>query len=134
MDAVSDVLRHVRMGGAVYLNAAFTAPWSTIGKTDGDLCSAFLPRSERVISYHLLTEGSCWARLARDAGAAIQVNAGELLVVPQGETHILSSAPDLTPVSLAPLIAGHLVASPGEALALNHGGGGTATRLICGFL
>src|SRR5688572_2771148 len=134
MDAVSDVLRLVRMGGAMYLNADFTAPWSTIGKTDAELCAAFLPRSERVVSYHLIVEGSCWARLAVDPASAIQLHAGELLVVPQGESHILASAPDLPPVSLAPLIANHLNSRPGEMMTLSHGGGGTVTRLICGFL
>lgn len=46
MDAVSDVLRVVRLGGAVYLNGEFTAPWCVIGQTDSALCTGYLPRSE----------------------------------------------------------------------------------------
>lgn len=134
MDAVSDVLRVVRLGGAVYLNAEFTAPWCVIGKTDSSLCASFLPQSERVVSYHLITEGSCWARVAADPDSALQVNAGELLVVPQGESHILGSALDLTPVPSAPLLADHLKAAPGEVMKLSYGGGGATTRLVCGFL
>ena len=95
MDALSDVLRVVRLGGAVYLNGEFTAPWCVEGQTDGALCAAFLPRSKRVVSYHLITEGSCWARLADDPGSALQLSAGEILVVPQGESHIMGSALDL---------------------------------------
>jgi len=134
MDAVSDVLRVVRLGGAVYLNGEFTAPWCVIGQTDGALCAGYLPRSERVVSYHLITEGNCWARLAADPHSAIQVNAGELLVVPQGETHIPGSAPDLTPVPFGPLLASQLETAPGEVMKLSHGGGGTRTRTVCGFL
>jgi AraC-like DNA-binding protein len=134
MDAVSDVLRVVRLGGAVYLNGEFTAPWCVIGQTDGALCAGYLPRSERVVSYHLITEGNCWARLAADPNSAIHVNAGELLVVPQGETHILGSAPDLTPVPFGPLLASQLETAPGEVMKLSHGGGGTRTRTVCGFL
>ncbi len=32
MDAVSDVLRAVRLSGAVYLNGEFTEPWCVIGQ------------------------------------------------------------------------------------------------------
>lgn len=134
MDAVSDVLRLVRLGGAVYLNGEFTAPWCLIGQTDSPLCAGYLPRSERVVSFHLITEGNCWARLAADPGSAIQVNAGELLVVPQGETHIMGSAPDLTPVPFGPLLADQLETAPGEVMKLSYGGGGTRTRTVCGFL
>jgi AraC-like DNA-binding protein len=134
MDAVSDVLRVVRLGGAVYLNGEFTAPWCVIGQTNGALCAGYLPRSERVVSFHLITEGNCWARLAADPNSAIQVNAGELLVVPQGETHIMGSAPDLTPVPFGPLLASQLETAPGEVMKLSHGGGGTRTRTVCGFL
>jgi AraC-like DNA-binding protein len=134
MDAVSDVLRVVRLGGAVYLNGEFTAPWCTIGQTDAALCASFLPRSERVVSFHLITEGNCWARLAADPGSAIHLNAGELLVVPQGETHILGSALDLAPVPSAPLLANHLKTAPGEVMKLSYGGGGAPTRIVCGFL
>ncbi|MBS0387886.1 MAG: AraC family transcriptional regulator [Proteobacteria bacterium] len=134
MDAISDVLRVVRLGGAVYLNGEFTAPWSIIGRADQQLCAGFLPRSQRVVSYHLITEGSCWARLADDAGSAVRVNAGELLVVPHGEHHIMASSLDLEPVPSAPMLASELENSPGEVLKVSYGGGGAATRLVCGFL
>lgn len=134
MDAVSDVLRVVRLGGAVYLNAEFTAPWSVIGKTEFALCASFLPQSERVVSYHLITEGSCWARVAADPNSVLQVHAGELLVVPQGESHILGSALDLVPVPSESLLSDHLETAPGELIKLSYGGGGATTRLVCGFL
>lgn len=134
MDAVSDVLRVVRLGGAVYLNAEFTAPWCLVSQTDAALCAAFLPRSERVVSYHLITGGSCWARLADDPNSAIHLNAGELLVVPQGQAHLMGSGLDLSPVPSAPLLASQLETTPGEVMKLSYGGGGTLTRLVCGFL
>ncbi len=134
MDVVSDVLRVVRLGGAVYLNGEYTAPWCVIGHTDTTLCAGYLPPAERVASFHLITEGSCWAHVAADPHSAMQVNAGELLVVPQGESHILGSALDLTPVPSAPILAEHLKTSPGEVMKLSTGGGGATTRLVCGFL
>jgi len=134
MDAVSDVLRAVRLSGAVYLNGTFTAPWCLIGRTDAALCAAYLPRSERVVSYHLIIEGSCWAQLAGDPDSAIHLSAGELLVVPQGETHLMGSAVDLSPMPSELLLAGPMATAPGEVMTLSYGGGGSTTRIVCGFL
>ncbi|HEX6117988.1 MAG TPA: AraC family transcriptional regulator [Dongiaceae bacterium] len=134
MDAVSDVLRLVRLGGAVYLNAEFTTPWSVISRTDAPLCATYLPRSERVVAFHLITEGGCWAQIVDDPKSVVHASAGELLVVPHGEPNILTSDLDLSPVSAAPLLARQMEASPGDVMKLSHGGGGTATRMICGFL
>ncbi len=134
MDAVSDVLGAVRLGGAVYLNAEFTAPWCVIGQPDAALCADFLPRSRRVVFFHLITAGSCWARLADNPRSAIQLSAGELLVFPQGAAHNMGSALDLSPVSLAPLLASQLERTPGEVMKLSYGGNGTQTRMVCGFL
>ena len=134
MDAVSDVLRAVRLSGAVYLNGTFTAPWCLIGRTDAALCAAYLPRTERVISYHLIIEGSCWAQLADSPDSALRLDAGELLVVPQGETHLMGSGVGLGPTPMESLLAGPIAAAPGEVMTLSYGGGGAATRIVCGFL
>jgi AraC family transcriptional regulator, alkane utilization regulator len=132
MDAVSDVLRVVRLSGAVYLNGTFTAPWCLIGRTDSALCAAYLPRSERVVSYHMVIEGSCWS--ADNPDSALRLDAGELLVVPQGETHLMGSAVDLAPTPTELLLAGRIAAAPGEVMTLSYGWGGPATRIVCGFL
>jgi AraC-like DNA-binding protein len=134
MDALSDVLRVVQLTGAVYLDATFSAPWCSIVPADSALCSAYLPPSERVISFHLVTEGSCCVMLPRDRGGALQVDAGDLIVVPQGETHVIGSSTDLSPESLAPLLANQVETMPGEVMTLAYGGGGAATRMVCGFL
>ncbi len=134
MDALSDVLRVVQLTGAVFLDGAFSAPWCVIGHADSALCSSYLPPSERVVSFHLLTEGSCWAMLPNDRGSAIQVDAGDVIVVPQGESHVLGSSPELSPVPAASLLGDQFATMPGEVMTLVHGGGGTVTRMVCGFL
>src|SRR6188768_2885610 len=54
MDALSDVLRVVQLTGAIYLRGAFSAPWSVISYADLAFCSACLPPTERVVSFHLV--------------------------------------------------------------------------------
>jgi len=134
MDALSDVLRVVQLTGAVYLDGAFSAPWCVNVPADSLLCSAYLPPSERIVSFHLVTEGTCWAALPDDPDNALQVNAGEVIVVPQGETHMLGSSTDLSPVLLAPLLTRQVETTPGEVMTIAYGGGGAATRMVCGFL
>jgi AraC-like DNA-binding protein len=134
MDALSDVLRVVQLTGAVYLDAAFSAPWCVIVPADSPLCSAYLPPSERIVSFHLVTEGRCLATLPHDPGSALQVDAGEVIVVPQGETHVIGSSTNLSPELMAPLLANQVETTPGEVMTLAYGGGGAVTRLICGFL
>jgi AraC family transcriptional regulator, alkane utilization regulator len=134
MDALSDVLRVVQLTGAVFLDGAFSAPWCVIVPADSALCSAYLPPSERIVSFHLVTEGRCWAMLPHDPGGALQVEAGDVILVPQGETHLLGSSVGLTPESLAPLLAEKVEAMPGEVMTIAHGGGGPVARMVCGFL
>ena len=135
MDALSDVLRLVSLSGAVYLNGEFTAPWCVVGQTSPEMSAALFPRAEHVVSYHLITEGSCVARLTDDPSSTIRVDAGELLVVPLGEAHLMGSTVDITPAPTKDLVANYLRTSPGEVMSMTYGGGSDPrTRLICGFL
>jgi AraC-like DNA-binding protein len=139
MDALSDVLRLLRLSGAVYLNGDFTAPWCVVGHVSKALCATFLPRAERIVSYHLIVEGSCWAALTDDPASAIRVDAGELLVVPQGEAHLMGSSLEIAPVPADEMVSRYLSTSPGEVMRLSYGAeganqDGSRTRIICGFL
>jgi AraC-like DNA-binding protein len=134
MDALSDLLRVVQLTGAVFLDGSFSAPWCVIGHADSALCSGYLPPSQRVVSFHLVTQGSCWAMLPHDRAGALKADAGDVIVVPQGETHVLGSSTDLPPVPAAPLLADQVAAMPGEVMTLAYGGGGAVTRIVCGFL
>lgn len=134
MDALSDVLRVVRLNGAIYLDGEFAAPWCVSGNAEPSLCTSLLGEVERVVSFHFVTTGSCWARLPGEPGSAIRIDAGEIVVVPQGETHILGSSAELKPDAAAQIAADNITAAPGRILKLSYGGNGDVTRMVCGFL
>ena len=134
MDALSEVLRVVQLTGAVFLDARFSAPWCLTSEQNEALCSAYLPPSDRVVSFHFITAGKCWAMLPADPAGAIDLSAGDILVVPQGEAHIMGSARDLQPVPAAALLADKVDAAAGAVMTLVHGGGGEQTQIVCGFL
>jgi len=129
MDALSDALRVLRLTGAVFLDAEFTAPWCVVSQ-GGHSGSQVLAGGPNLIFFHVLTEGRCKARLAA-GGETLDFAAGDLLMLPRDDTHLLGS--DLR---LAPTLADTLVrpAAGGELMRIEHGGGGARTRFVCGFL
>jgi AraC-like DNA-binding protein len=130
MDAFSEVLKALRLESGIFFDAEFTAPWcvdSAPGERDRH---HILPRAEHVALYHLLVEGRCQARLP-DAAEASDLVAGDLLMFPHGDTHLLGSD-----VSRTPLLASSLVepSAEGGLARIVHGGGGERTRFVCGYL
>jgi AraC-like DNA-binding protein len=129
-DVLSDVLRSVRLTGAVYFDFSMSSPWVAAAPPTRDLVGRVLPGAERIIMYHLVARGACWARL--DGQPPIRLNEGDLVVYPQGDSHVLSSAPGMHAV---PDLSAFADPSTPLPMVYRMGGGGAETaRLICGFL
>ena len=80
LDAFSDVLRVIRLSGGVFLEAEFTAPWCIKGRISADDCKPFLAAPRHIIASHFVAAGHM--QLQVDGGAAIDVRAGELVLLP----------------------------------------------------
>jgi AraC-like DNA-binding protein len=132
MDALSDVLKSLRLEGAVYINAEFTAPWCVRARFGLARVMARLAGAEHVVFFHFLTEGACKVRLA-DSAETLDVGAGDLVIFPQEEHHIVGSDLQLAPVETASLV-GTDSAPDADLIQMRHGGGGAATRFVCGYL
>ena len=132
MDALSDVLKSMRLEGAAYVNAEFTAPWCVHSGFGLASVRARLAGAEQVMFFHYLTEGSCKVRLA-DGGEALDVVAGDLVLFTGDGRHLMGSDLHLAPVETGTLIDPG-AAADGEFIQLRHGGGGAATRFVCGYL
>jgi AraC-like DNA-binding protein len=128
MDALSETLRVVRLVGAIFIHGRFTAPWC-YNSPRADTAAALLePGAERVVIFHLITEGECFVELAGQP--PVHLVAGDAVVFPQGDAHRMASQPGLPPPEGARL-AVVLARRPRQ---LAYGGGGPATRLVCGYL
>lgn len=90
MDPLSDVLRVVRLQGAYFYGVEASAPWSVESPPARRLSPRILPSAEHLIPYHFLTEGTCLAGLA--GGEQVEMHAGDVLVLPHGDGHVMSSA------------------------------------------
>ncbi|HET7096883.1 MAG TPA: AraC family transcriptional regulator [Casimicrobiaceae bacterium] len=131
MDALSDVLKSVRLEGALYLNAEFTAPWCLRGRYGRTSVRERLAGAEHVVFFHFVTEGRCKVRLA-DSTEVVDVEAGDVVLFPRDDRHLLGS--DL---HLAPLDSENLDerSSPApDVIQVRHGGGGAVTRFVCSYL
>jgi AraC-like DNA-binding protein len=128
MDALSETLRVVRLSGAIFFNARFRAPWCYRSAKADSAAPLLDPAAERVVIFHLITEGECFVEL--DGAPPLRLVAGDVAIFPQGDAHIMTSQPGLKPT-----VAGRL----GRVLArrprlLSFGGDGAETRLVCGYL
>jgi AraC-like DNA-binding protein len=87
MDALSDVLRAVRLSGAFFFDVHARAPWVAETPLGRSVVEAMFPGSDHLISYHLLMEGSCWIEV--EGEQPVKLAAGDIVVMPHGDTHVL---------------------------------------------
>ncbi len=129
MDAFSDVLRVIRLSGGVFLEADFTAPWCIRGKISADDCKPYGASPRHVIASHFVAEGKM--QLGIEGGEAIDIRAGEFVLLPHNDAHLFGSALDVPAVT-----ARQVMQSPqsGDFSRIKYGGGGAATQVLCGFL
>jgi AraC-like DNA-binding protein len=93
MDALSDVLRNVRLSGAVFFDVDATAPWVAEAPPAIELAHLVMPGAQHVIEYHAVVSGSCYGGLVD--GEAVLLRAGDVIVFPHGDRHVLASAPGM---------------------------------------
>lgn len=128
MDALSQTLRVVRLVGAIFINAKFTAPWSYRSPAAAAAAPLLEPGAERVVIFHLITQGECYVELAAQPPCLLR--AGDVVLFPRGDAHVMCSSPGVPPATGARLDQ-VLSRRPRQ---LVYGGGGAATRLVCGYL
>jgi AraC-like DNA-binding protein len=129
-DVLSDVLRAIRLSGAVYFDFELSSPWVASAPPSSEIAAMVMPGAERVIEYHLMARGSGWVEVAGQP--PIRLNEGDVIVFPQGDAHILSSAPGMRATPDMSMFGRPTTPLP---LAYDLGGGGPdRARIVCCFL
>jgi AraC-like DNA-binding protein len=134
-DVLSDVLRCVRLTGSMLFLVDAHRPWMSWAPKTEAFRRIVLPASQHLISYHIVTQGGCWAGL-RDAPPE-RFDTGDVLVVPHGDAHYLADPPG-TEAAYGPeeAVAFFRSMAAGEMPSIvSEGGAGVEqTQFICGFL
>ena len=140
-DLLSDVLRAVRLRGAVFFDVSGSSDWAAEAPPGKELAPLLMPGVDHVMEYHAVAQGSCWAGIL--GGPAVQLHAGDVVLFPHGDAHVVSSAPgmrgnrdevnqiadvkvDRLPMQLAYSGQGLLYPKPEDA--------GADVTIVCGFL
>ncbi len=115
-DAIDALLRDLRVSSTVFCRSKLSAPWG------------FGVHARGLAAFHVVTSGNCWLQVDAD-GEGRHLHAGDLVILPRGNTHWLRDEPDSPTLWLEDLLA----KDPVDAeLRLRSGGGGAITDLLCG--
>jgi AraC-like DNA-binding protein len=133
-DILSDVLRAVRLKGAVFFDVEAAAPWVAEAPPSKVVAPTVIPDAEHVIEYHVITSGSCWASVVGHDVQPVQVTAGDVVAFPQGDAHVISSARGMRGTQDISVYDRPEVAARIPLLLNLDGGGHDKAHFVCGFL
>jgi hypothetical protein len=130
MDAFSQILSGVKLNGAVFFSAEFSAPWGFSAPASDVMAATVAPGAAHLVLYHLVIEGGAVVELTD--GQTIELRPGDIVVFPNGDPHHMSSGKEakrpfpnygitakIKSRDLSPLCAG---------------GGGETSRFVCGYM
>ena len=131
MDALSDVLRVAHLTGGVFLHAEFSAPWCIAARVAPEHCAPALGPASHLMIFHYVVGGELHIRVDGEDGEGIKIGAGELVLLPRNDLHLMGSDLNLPPVAGSDIIQ---PPQDGGLFSIHHGGTGSRTRMVCGFL
>ena len=99
----------------MYYRPELHAPW---GFSIAEACPVF----------HVVARGHCRLEV-KGLPRPVLLSAGDFVVLPRGEAHVMRDAPSTRAVNFFDLVKRH---GPGKKGAFRTGGQGAATRLLCG--
>jgi AraC-like DNA-binding protein len=117
--------------GGVFLHAEFFAPWCIATRVGPEHCAPALGPASHLMVYHYVLEGEFRLRIDGVAGEGLLVGAGELVMLPGNDLHVMG-----TDLRLPPTPGRDIIQPPrnGELFSIRHGGKGARTRMVCGFV
>jgi AraC-like DNA-binding protein len=129
VDAFSEVLSAVRLKGALFFHAEFSAPWGIVSPRSDVLAPDLVPGAEHLVIYHLLIEGSAVIQLKDNPPIAL--SAGEVIMFPHGDPHWMGHGAPSELIDNEGVLALIRCRSLGP---MRAGGNGELTRFVCGYM
>ncbi|HEU5268161.1 MAG TPA: AraC family transcriptional regulator [Jatrophihabitans sp.] len=128
MAPLQAALGRLHLDGAIFLRAEYTDPWAFESRGP-DATQLLHPGAERVILFHVVAAGECW--VSAEGGQRLWAQAGDVIVLPYGDTHFMGGHAESEIVPFMSLLA----APPWPQLpVIRHGSGGDQTDVVCGYL
>ena len=130
MDAFSEILSGVKLNGALFFSAEFSAPWCFASPASTTLAPLLAPGAPHLVIYHFVIDGAAFVQLPD--GQSIELGPGDIVVLPHGDPHVMTSAPGVASASLNSAILSKIKAR--DLRPMQGGGGGDSARYVCGYM
>ncbi len=130
MDAFSEILSGVKLNGAVFFSAEFSAPWGFSTPPSNILAADLAPGAPHLVLYHFLIDGAAFVQLA--GGQSLDLRPGDIVIFPHGDPHDMSSGRDTTAPFPSYGISSKVKSR--DLSPLQAGGGGHTSRFVCGYM
>ena len=130
MDAFSEILSGVKLSGAVFFAAEFSAPWGFTMPASSIMTARLAPGASHMVLFHLLIEGR--SVVAMSDGPQVALEPGDIVIFPHGDAHHMSSSKDTMPPFPNYGISSKVKAR--DLTPLRAGGGGAIARFVCGYM
>jgi AraC-like DNA-binding protein len=135
LDPLSDVLRTVKLKGALFFMIDATSPWCVEVPHARDYANIILPSARHIVSYHVAVEGRGLAGVS--GGETIAFDAGDIIVFAHADPYVMFSAPGAPPeLGRAQTLQFFRDLAAGKLPFVIPEGGGNPpkAKFICGFL
>jgi AraC-like DNA-binding protein len=130
MDAFSEILSGVKLNGAVFFIAEFSAPWGYSSPASASLAPILAPGAPHLIIYHFVAEGNALVQV--DEGPAVELEPGDVVIFPHGHRHYMASDKSVPEPFPSDGVAAKIKLR--DLTPFRAGAGGAVTRLVCGYM
>jgi AraC-like DNA-binding protein len=130
MDVFSEILSGVKLNGALFFSAEFSAPWCFSSPAANTLAPLLAPGAPHLVIYHFMIDGTAVVQLPD--GRSIELGPGDIVVIPHGDPHLMTSTKGATAASLTSEIISKVKAR--DMRPMQAGGGGESARYVCGYM
>lgn len=130
MDAFSEILSGVKLHGALFFSAEFSAPWGFTTPGSDVMAATLGLGTSHLVMYHFVIDGGAIVELAD--GGAIELQPGDVVIFPHGDPHHMSSGRAMARPFPNYGITAKVKAR--DLSPLHAGGGGEASRFVCGYM
>jgi len=90
-------LRTVRLRSALFFDLSCGGEWMAAAPGASQIAAIAMPEAEQVIDFHVVTSGECWIGVQGES--PLRLRRGDIIMLPQGDPHVVSSAPGMRPPS-----------------------------------
>jgi len=128
MDALSELLRVVKLSGALFYKSRCTAPWHLNAPKSTMFLPYVAPHATHCIEFHHISAGRAYVRVGTET---TPLEAGDVVMIPHGDEHEMGCGKGGRAVDGKAALPALM---SGQVHLAEFGGGGEETGLVCGYL